>query len=702
MTGNIKGKDKDSAAAMPRRGFSDLDLIARALAIYLPDIGLSLHRAFEARHVLQEDIESPVLDLGCNDGLFDLLWRGFCPETVHITGCDMNRADLDRAIETRTIDEAIVTDGRCLPLEDSCMNTVIANSVLTHVPEVDRLLEEVSRVLRPGGKFLFSVPGPIFENQLAWVRIFRKLGFQGLAARTGNGYGLRWQQWHRDGESVWARRLGRQDFSLIKASEYPGLRAGFIWSLTFGLIRAGISKFTLLNILRKIGCAGFRSSDRLQLRPGKLAELLAPLLAEPGAEGGSIFFVFQKDTQRSQPPGRIEIRPLRAGEENLKPDTASGLRWLTNSKIRIRDEMPAMTGGYGNLIDVRTGISSMLYCEITGYAVQFWLRQDNEYFSLAADAGNCLLRAQTPPDKGKISGGFPFGLTRPEGRAIPAYFSFDAGICASALVDLYVKTGNAGFIGGAVRAGEFLLSMQTDEGSFKAVHNLEPRHPGMPQFEGWYGDFCALHGKNAIALVKLWQITGEDRWRNAAKKTLDWVRGLQGLRGEFPYFNESAFSMTHTHCYATEGLFFGGIVLNEERYLTSGLRGADWLRLAQRRDGAFHKDYLARGSGFPEPAAWNRLHVGPVAQAARIWWIAAQVSPGRPWAESAGRALQFLFRVQADDKRAPVAGAFPQDARALGLCFYHNRTYSTWEAIFALEAVRLWNECLDDPAWCIF
>ena len=174
MTGSIKGKDEDSTADMPRKGFSDLDLIARALAIYRPDIGLSLHRAFEARHVLQEDMKSPVLDLGCNDGLFDLLWRGFCPETVHITGCDMNRADLDRAIETRTIDEAIVTDGRCLPLKDSCMNTVIANSVLTHVPEVDRLLEEVSRVLRPGGKFLFSVPGPIFENQTGISRSCRQ------------------------------------------------------------------------------------------------------------------------------------------------------------------------------------------------------------------------------------------------------------------------------------------------------------------------------------------------------------------------------------------------------------------------------------------------------------------------------------------------------------------------------------------------
>jgi SAM-dependent methyltransferase len=702
MTGYIKGRDKDSAADMPRKGFSDIDLMARALAIYLPDIGLSLHRAFEARHVLQEDIKSPVLDLGCNDGLFDLLWRGFYPEAVHITGCDMNRADLDRAIETRTIDKAIVTDGRSLPLEDSCMKTVIANSVLTHVPEVDRLLEEVSRVLRPGGKFLFSIPGPVFENQLAWVRIFRKLGFQGLAARTGDGYHLRWHQWHRDGESVWVRRLGRQGLSLIKTSQYPGLRAGFVWSLTFSLIRAGISKFRILNILRTIGCFQVRSSNQLQLRRGKLAERLAPLLAEPGAEGGSIFFVFRKDTQCSQPSGRIEIKSLRAGEKNLKPNTASALRWLSNSKIRIRDEMRAMTGGYGNLIDADTGISPMLYCEITGYAVQFWLRQEKEFFSLAADAGNCLLRAQAPLDKEKISGGFPFGLQRPEGKAVPAYFSFDAGICASALVDLYVKTGDARFIGGAEKAGEFLLSMQTDEGSFKAVYNMEPGHPGMPQFEGWYNDFCALHGKNAIALVKLWRITGEDRWRKAAKKTLDWVGGLQGLRGEFPYFKESAYSMTHTHCYATEGLFFGGIVLDEERYLTSGLRGAEWLRLAQRRNGAFHKDYLTGNSGFPEPAVWNRLHVGPVAQAARIWWIAAQVSPGRPWAESAGRALEFLSRLQADDKKTPVAGAFPQYARALGPWLHHTKCYSTWEAFFACEAVRLWNECLDDPAWCIF
>jgi hypothetical protein len=345
----------------------------------------------------------------------------------------------------------------------------------------------------------------------------------------------------------------------------------------------------------------------------------------------------------------------------------------------------------------------MLYCEITGYAAQFWLRQSNRKAQeLAIAAADCLLRVQASTEGEQLGGALPYGLTRPEGEAIPAYFSFDAGVCAAALADLALHTGAVRFAEGAQRAGAFLLRMQAEDGSFTAMRTTQPDHPGQPPIEEWFGDRCTLHGKNAIAMLKLWHLTGQAHWGDAARRALDWVCGLQGSRGEFPQRADALASMTHTHCYATEGLLYAGLILGEGCYLTAGVRGAEWLRAAQRRDGALYRDYRTDSGGLPRRGRGSPLYVGPVAQAARIWWVAAQVTPGRLWAEAAARALEFLARVQAAAVDPWVAGAFPQSARQIGPWLHPHRVYSAWEAMFAYEAARLWATAEDEPAWSIF
>jgi SAM-dependent methyltransferase len=672
--------------------------MTRALALYLPDLGLAIHRALEARQVTEEAPEAPVLDLGCSDGRFARLWTGGLSRPPRVLGCDLWAVELRRAVGGGVV-HAIVADGRRLPLKDGCLATVIANSVLTHVPDLDLLLTEIARVLRPGGQFLATVPGPAFEDQLAWVRVLRALGLPWLARRIGDRYHFRWQQWHRDDEPVWTRRLAAHRLSLIKTRLYPGECTGLVWSLAFSLLRLGLGRVTLLNVLRTL----WRSAPR-RSRAGVLTRRLAPLLAEPGSAGGSLFLAARRAAEVARPDTAVHVGAPRVSMETKQPDLEAALHWLMRSKIRVsEDEASAMQGGYGDSVDGRTGRSPMLYCEITGYAAQFWLRQQGrEATQRAVAAGDCLLRAQVAAADRGLCGSFPYGLTRPEGRAIPAYFSFDAGVCAAALTDLAVRTGEARFAEGARRAGDFLRLMQRADGSFTAVQVAEPAHPALPRLEGWFGDGCALHGKNAIAFLKLWHLTGQAYWRDAARWTLDWVRELQGPRGEFPERASAPESMSHTHCYATEGLLYAGLVLGEDRYLTAGIRGAEWLRVAQRRDGALHRNYLTGDAGLPRAASQSLLHVGPVAQAARIWWVAARLSPGRPWADGAARALRFLARVQAPAARPPGGGAFPQSARSLGPWLHSHAIYSPWEAMFACEAARLWTTGEGETAWSVF
>lgn len=704
MTTDTAQATAREAAGVEQAAGSDTALMARALALYRPDIGLAIHRALEARHLKQEHFVEPILDLGCSDGKFASLWSGAGGRPVRVLGCDLSLAELRRARAAPSPLQVFAGDGGWLPLRDRSLGTVIANSMLTHVPDVNAVLTEIARVLRPGGLLIASVPGPAFEDQLASVRILRGLRLHWLAHRAGDRYHLLWQQWHRDGRTVWGRRLAAHGFSLVEARLYPGNRAGLIWSLAFCLIRAGVSRYTILNALGKLW-PGWSSPHRgRQVRVGILARKLAPLLAGPGSAGGSLFLVARK-AHEVQAPGAIgRPRPPRVPPECRRPDMAATLDWLTRSRIRIaEDEAAVLQGGYANMTGEQVEHMSVLYCEITGYAAQFWLRQSRpDALRLAEGAGNCLLRVQVPADGGQMAGAFPFGLTRPNGAAIPGYFSFDAAVCASAMVDLCTRTGEISFADAAQRAGEFVIRMQKPQGTYAALRTLQPDHPGFPRDEGWFGDGCALHGKNAIALLKLWHVTGESRWRTAACRTLDWACSLQTAHGGFPWHADSSAMMSHTHCYATEGLLYAGLALGEDRYLTAGVRGAEWLRFAQRPDGGLHQHYRAEAAGIPRPLPGGWVHIGPAAQAARIWWVAAQVSPGRAWEEAAKRALGFLARAQVRCKDPWGGGAFPQTARGIGPWLRGTGVFSPWEAMFASEAVRLWTTGTDDPDWSIF
>ncbi|MCP3916593.1 MAG: SAM-dependent methyltransferase [bacterium] len=61
---------------------------------------------------------------------------------------------LDRA--KRSVD--VFGDGNELPFLSGSFDTVMCTEVLEHLPQPDRVLAEMSRVLRPGGKMLATVP----------------------------------------------------------------------------------------------------------------------------------------------------------------------------------------------------------------------------------------------------------------------------------------------------------------------------------------------------------------------------------------------------------------------------------------------------------------------------------------------------------------------------------------------------------------
>lgn len=51
-----------------------------------------------------------------------------------------------------------VSDICSIPVEDSCFDVVLCTEVLEHVPEPIRAIKEISRILKPGGTLLLTIP----------------------------------------------------------------------------------------------------------------------------------------------------------------------------------------------------------------------------------------------------------------------------------------------------------------------------------------------------------------------------------------------------------------------------------------------------------------------------------------------------------------------------------------------------------------
>jgi SAM-dependent methyltransferase len=106
-----------------------------------------------------------VLDLGCRYGA---LTRTYA-EGNEVVGVDVDREALEEAaklgIETRWAD----VDEQ-LPFADASFDVVVAGELLEHVRDPQRLVDEVTRVLRPGGTFVGSVPNAFrLKNRLRFL-----------------------------------------------------------------------------------------------------------------------------------------------------------------------------------------------------------------------------------------------------------------------------------------------------------------------------------------------------------------------------------------------------------------------------------------------------------------------------------------------------------------------------------------------------
>src|SRR5205085_1389881 len=156
-----------------------LALARRILAIHAVQPATALWRIFEVEVVWERFCgRGRGLDLGCGDGtLATVLFQGV-PD-VQWTGLDIDPQDAAQAI--RVHPRVHVASATEIPEPDGAFDLVFSNSALEHMDGLDAVLEEIRRVLTPGGRFVFTVPEAGFRDQLLWPRLLSGVGLKKAA-----------------------------------------------------------------------------------------------------------------------------------------------------------------------------------------------------------------------------------------------------------------------------------------------------------------------------------------------------------------------------------------------------------------------------------------------------------------------------------------------------------------------------------------
>jgi SAM-dependent methyltransferase len=182
----------------------------------LAPAALALERSIECEVHARNLWQSPILDIGCGDGIFA---KVLFAERVD-TGIDLESAEVERARRHGIYRELIVCPGHRIPKPDGSYRTIFSNSVLEHIPDLSPVLKEANRLLAQEGRFYITVPTDRLEQATLPARLLSSVGFTRLAGRYGKFYNRFWRHYHAYDEPRWRELFNAADFEIAEESAY--------------------------------------------------------------------------------------------------------------------------------------------------------------------------------------------------------------------------------------------------------------------------------------------------------------------------------------------------------------------------------------------------------------------------------------------------------------------------------------------------
>jgi len=140
-----------------------------------------------------------VLNLGCSTGIID---EYLAPHVGHMVGVDIDEPGIALANSRRMAPnlEFRVEDAMALSFGAASFDVVISSQVYEHVPDAQRMMQEIYRVLRPGGVCYFAA-----TNRWVLVEPHYKLPF---LSWLPSAWADRYMRLFRKGDAYYERLVG--------------------------------------------------------------------------------------------------------------------------------------------------------------------------------------------------------------------------------------------------------------------------------------------------------------------------------------------------------------------------------------------------------------------------------------------------------------------------------------------------------------
>lgn len=225
----VLGTTSNASTDQPERVAKDY------LWLHLRDLPYfrSLLRAVEARFYRDLDLPVPVLDVGCGDGHFATIAFDHRLEV----GLDPWGGPIREARQRGGYHSLVQADGGQMPFPDAYFGSAVSNSVLEHIPQVETVLQETARVLKPGAPFVFCVPNHNFLDSLSIGRLLDRAGLRSLGDVYRQFFNRIARHIHCDPPEVWQPRLEQAGFEIERWWHYYSPQAMQVseWGHYFGV-----------------------------------------------------------------------------------------------------------------------------------------------------------------------------------------------------------------------------------------------------------------------------------------------------------------------------------------------------------------------------------------------------------------------------------------------------------------------------------
>lgn len=240
------------------------DLLTEFVARYPAQPATAWFRAIEIDELARAmaDVDGLGLDLGCGDGILtDILFKRI-GKTPRLVGIDPDPLETDAARQYAFYERIHTCGGDVVPEPDGTFDYIFSNSVLEHIPDLEPVIAEAHRLLRPGGQFFFTVPCPGFHENLRGS----------ISGRSREQYlaelDRRLAHFHYLSKSDWQDICARNGLVLDSAEGYVGMAETRRWEtlsrFTGGLLhKLSLGKSRPIEIQRTLKLRNFQNSGAL-------------------------------------------------------------------------------------------------------------------------------------------------------------------------------------------------------------------------------------------------------------------------------------------------------------------------------------------------------------------------------------------------------------------------------------------------------